>query len=244
MTSTRTRPRGSGQVVASTGLDHELTVYGEIGWDVVASQFVADLKQAQGGPVAVHLNSPGGDLFEGLGIYEALRSHPGRVTVYVDALAASAASVIAMASDDLVMAPGAMLMLHDALTMTYGNEADHLKTAELLGQSSDVIAGIYAARAGGTAAEWRKVMRSETWYTAGEAVAAGLADRVRDVRPISNRARQARAQAPLSVDVAGQMVSALVCSALGARPAPRLRAGRRRPVPSAMPTIRQLRAVR
>jgi ATP-dependent protease ClpP protease subunit len=244
MSSTTTRrPRASGQGAASTGLDYEMWLYGEVGWEILASQFLADLKGANGGPVSVFVNSPGGDLFEGLAMYEALT--------------ASAASVIAMAGDDVVMAPTAFLMAHDALTMTYGNEADHLKTAELLGQASDVIASIYAARAGGTTTEWRKVMRAETWYTASEAVAAGLADRVLDARPLTNRARQVRAQAAVSAPVerlgyvaaavreglraSGRVNSRIGLVHAGTRPP---RPAARRAAPSAMATIRALRTVR
>ena len=112
-----------------------------------------------------------------------MRGYPGPVTVYVDGVAASAASVIAMAGDQVVMASSSMIMVHDALTCTIGDEADHLAVAALLGQASGVVAEIYASRAGGSASQWRDTMRNETWFTAPEAVEAGLADRIADTAP-------------------------------------------------------------
>jgi ATP-dependent protease ClpP protease subunit len=130
--------------------------------------------------IDVHINSPGGDVFEAHAIYNVLLNHPATINVLVDGLAASSASYIAQAGDTIVMASNASMMIHDTLTLTVGNEADHLQTAGMLGKQSDIIAKIYADRAGGTADEWRDAMRVETWYTADEAVEAGLATSVAD----------------------------------------------------------------
>jgi ClpP class serine protease len=115
-------------------------------------------------------------VFDGLAIYNALRSHPAQVTVTVDGLAASIASVIAMAGDRVVMNRGAMMMIHDASSLSVGNAQEMRATADLLDKASDNIASIYADRAGGTPEEWRGQMRAETWYLAAEAVDVGLAD--------------------------------------------------------------------
>jgi ATP-dependent protease ClpP protease subunit len=259
MTNTRTRttpPRHGAHVRASSGVT-ELWIYDEIGvWGVGAQAFVNDLKAAAGGPVHLHLNSPGGEVFDGIAIYEAIRSHPAPVTVYVEGLAASAASMIAMAGTEVVMTSTSMFMLHDALTMTYGNEAEHLASAALLGKVSDQLAAIYAARAGGTAAAWREVMRTEVWYSASEAVAAGLADRVADAPAVAAQARRDRATAEALAHYPSEAVGprlregfrAALGSANGvplARVgAPARRPAGRRPVPSAMATLRALRAAR
>jgi ATP-dependent protease ClpP protease subunit len=157
-------------------------VYDEIGgggWfssGVTAIDFIAELAQITG-DIEVHLNSPGGDVFDGLAIYNALAQRPGKVTTVVDGLAASAASFIAMAGKVRVVSPGAMMMIHEASGMCIGNSAEMRETAELLDKVSENIASIYASHSG-RADGWRDAMRAETWYTADEAVAAGLAHRV------------------------------------------------------------------
>ncbi|MEV7154906.1 head maturation protease, ClpP-related [Streptomyces misionensis] len=158
----------------------EVMLYDEIGgWlGATADEFIADLKGITAKNMRVRVNSPGGSVFEGIAIANALRSHPSTVTVQVDGIAASIASVIAMAGDKVVMQPQSMLMVHDASGMCFGNAADMGEMGSLLDKISDNIADAYAARAGGTRDDWRQTMRAETWYTADEAVKAGLADEV------------------------------------------------------------------
>jgi ATP-dependent protease ClpP protease subunit len=149
------------------------------GWfGMTAGDFVRDVGSLDVDELHVHLNSPGGDVDEGVAIANVLRQHSGRVVVHVDGMAASAASVVAMAGDEVVMGIGSQLMVHDAWGVAIGNSAEITAYARRLDSTSDAIATTYAARTGGTAAEWRDVMRTEQWYTADEAVAAGLADRV------------------------------------------------------------------
>lgn len=128
--------------------------------------------------IRLHISSPGGEVWDGLAILNSLRQHRARVVTIVDGIAASAASVVAMAGDEVLMAPGSELMIHAAWGLCVGNATDMAKLAETLQHESDNLAGIYAAKAGGTVEEWRAAMSAETWYTADEAVAAGLADRV------------------------------------------------------------------
>lgn len=157
-----------------------VTIYDEIGYfGVTADDFIHALADVKG-DLDVHISSPGGDIFDGVNIYQALYDRPGNVAVTVDSLAASIASVIAMAASpgQLTMAPRATMMVHDGWTMCVGNAADMDKTADLLNKVSDNIAEIYAERTGKTAAQWRDVMRGEQWYSAREAVDAGLADKV------------------------------------------------------------------
>jgi ATP-dependent protease ClpP protease subunit len=157
----------------------EVYVYDEIGFfGVSAADFVRDLAGVSAPRIDLHLNTPGGSIFDGIAIYNGLRHHPARVTSIVDSLAASIGSVIAMAGDEIVMAEHSQMMIHDGLGMAIGNADDMRETAELLERQSDNIAGIYAARAGGTPGQWRERMRAETWYTDAEAVRAGLADRI------------------------------------------------------------------
>lgn len=156
-----------------------LYIYDEIGyWGDTASDLVEALKGVDSDTLEVHVNSPGGDIFDGLAIYQALKDHRARITVKVDGLAASIASVIAMAGDEVIMAPKASMMIHDGWTMAVGNAADLRKTADLLDKQSGIIASVYADRSNRDANYWRDAMREETWYSADEAVDAGLADQV------------------------------------------------------------------
>lgn len=153
-------------------------IYDEIGyWGTTAADFVARLAEVDSRTIELHINSPGGDVFEGVAIYNALRDHSAEVNVIVDALAASAASLIAMAGDTITMNRNSEMMIHDAWGVCVGNAEDMATMATLLGKASDNIASVYAARAGGTLSEWRDAMREESWFSSDEAVTAGLADK-------------------------------------------------------------------
>lgn len=158
--------------------DAEVMIYGEIGYfNITAQDFVKDLA-AVTGDITLRLNSPGGEVFDGIAIYNALKQHAGKVTTQVDGVAASIASVIAMAGDRVVMTKNATMMIHDGHGLAVGNAKDMRELADLLDKTSDNIASIYADKAGGEVATWRTAMLAETWYSADEAVQAGLADEV------------------------------------------------------------------
>lgn len=147
--------------------------------EMSASGLIRELEDAGDvSQIELHVNSPGGEAYEGIAMMNALRQHPARVTAHVDGMAASAASVVIMGADEVVMHSGAQIMVHDPLGFAYGFAADVAKVAADLDHHADSMAAIYAERAGGTAAEWREIMRAETWYSGAEAVEAGLADRV------------------------------------------------------------------
>lgn len=164
----------------------ELMIYGRIGgggWfdeGIGASDVAAALRDAGPGPINVRLNSPGGDVFDGVAIHSLLARHPGTVTVHVDGLAASAASFIMLAGDRIVSARNAFVMIHGAMTGTYGNASTHREAADLLDKVSDNIADMYAERAGEDPEHWRALMDANredgTWYTGQEALEAGLVD--------------------------------------------------------------------
>ncbi|WP_114202324.1 head maturation protease, ClpP-related [Janibacter anophelis] len=149
------------------------------GWfGVTATDFVRELNDLDVDEIELHINSPGGSVYDGIAIRNALVQHDATITAIVDGLAASAASYIALAGDEVVMAPNSELMIHDASGVCLGWAQDMRKMAEDLDRISDNIATMYADKAGGDAKAWRKVMLAETWYSADEAVEAGLADRV------------------------------------------------------------------
>lgn len=147
-------------------------------WGVGAQDVVDQLKEIDSKQLNVHINSPGGNVWDGLAIMNALRDHPAKVSVIVDGLAASIASVIAMAGDEIVMNRGAQMMVHNPSGVAMGDAKTMRELADTLDKSASSIASVYAARAGGTEADWQNAMNAETWYTAQEAVDAGLADRV------------------------------------------------------------------
>lgn len=171
--------------VRAEGSATRIDVYDEIGDGspygdgVSAKDFAAQLSAVKG-PLDVHINSYGGSVKDGIAITSAIRSHKGPKRTIVDGMACSAASVIMQAGDERIVQPGAMVMIHDASIGLVGNAAEMQKAAAELDKFSDNIAQVYADRAGGTPAQWRTAMRDETWYTADEAVDAGLADKVGD----------------------------------------------------------------
>lgn len=157
----------------------QVHIYAEIGaYGITADQFCKDLSAIDADAIEVRINSPGGDVFDGIAIHGALARHPGKVHVHVDGVAASIASVIAMAGDTVTMARGSSMMIHEGHTAAAGPAAHMREQADLLDQVSNQIAGFYADRAGGPVDAWRNRMRKETWYSAEEAVKAGLADEV------------------------------------------------------------------
>ncbi|MGV7585238.1 head maturation protease, ClpP-related [Mycobacterium kansasii] len=129
--------------------------------------------------INLHIHSRGGNVYEAVAIMNTLRQHPARVVTTVDSVAASAAGFIAVgASDELIIAENAELMAHLPWALVVGDAADMRKQADRLDQIGKNIASIFAERAGGTADEWMQVLTDETWWSAQEAVDAGIADRV------------------------------------------------------------------
>lgn len=193
----------------------DIDLFGEVGWEIRADSVSESLKAADGGDVVIHLNSGGGDAYEGIAVMNLLRSHPGQVTVIVEGLAASAASIIACGgADTVVMRPNAELMVHDAWTFTDGNAADLTKKVEDLERTSQGMAEVYAARAGGAADEWRERMRAETWFSAQEAVDAGLVDEVRDARAAASGG------GPVGAGVSSRMFAKFRYGGRGSAPPP------------------------
>lgn len=162
-----------------------LTIYGDIGeswWgdSTSAKDVESALKNVTSDTITVHLNSPGGDVFDGIAIYNQLKNHSAKVVIIVDGLAASAASLIAMAADELIMNTGSMLMIHEASTFAWGTKADIRKTLNALEGIDKSIADIYMTRFEGERSEVETMITNETWFTASEAVEVGLADKVNE----------------------------------------------------------------
>lgn len=156
----------------------KLYVSGVIGLDDSAQEFVQAVHAIDAKAIDLHINSVGGFVWDSVSMYEALRSHPATVHTHVDGVAASAASFLALAGDTVETAKGSRWMVHDAQIVAMGSPAQVREYADLGDAISNDIAGIYADRAGGKASAWRSAMQATTWYSASEAVDAGLADRV------------------------------------------------------------------
>lgn len=157
----------------------EITIYGIIGnswWSdsVSASDIDEALKTAKG-DLLIHLNSPGGDAFDGIAIYNRLKKHSGKVTIHVDGWACSAASVIAMAADELIMGLGSMFMIHEASSMVWGSKTQMRKEADVLDELEEGIIDIYMTKAKISREDIRAAVDAETWYSAQKAVDIGFA---------------------------------------------------------------------
>ena len=167
---------------------NELWIYDVIGEDMlgdgVSAKTVRDtLKMLDDDQeLLVRVNSPGGNVFDGVAIKTLLDNWPKTVTVQIDGIAASAASFIAMAGDEVRMAQGSMLMIHDPWSVVVGNAADMEKEAGVLRKVAGELAAAYAGKSGKDVDEIRQAMAEETWYTADEAMAFGLADAVLEQR--------------------------------------------------------------
>lgn len=161
----------------------ELLLYGDVGpseWGMIDDRAFADelKKLGEVRVLQLRINSAGGSAFTGVSIYNQLKRHAARVEVTVDGIAASIASVIAMAGETVRMGDGTQLMIHDASSLAWGNAAEMQRTGELLDSISHDLAEIYARRTGRSVHEMRDLMRAETWFGAEEAVEARLADEV------------------------------------------------------------------
>jgi ATP-dependent Clp protease protease subunit len=151
-------------------------LYDEIGyWGVTARDFRDQLKTIPG-DFTLRLNSPGGDVFDGIAMFNDLLAHKGHVRIEIAGLAASIASVIAMAGDTIAIAPNAFLMIHDAWTIALGNRHDMAACAETLGQIDEAIARTYVGRSKTGIRSVREMMDAETWLGAADAVDKGFAD--------------------------------------------------------------------
>jgi len=161
-----------------------ISIYDVIGDDFwsgggfTAKRASAALRSIGANPVTVNINSPGGDMFEGIAIYNAFRAHPAKVTVNVMGIAASAASIIAMAGDEVNMGLGTFMMVHNAWGLVVGNQHDLAEASELFGQFDSALADIYEARTGQSRASIEKLMDAESFLSPADAVEKGFADSV------------------------------------------------------------------
>ena len=197
-------PAGDGAVAT-------IRLYGPIdswgGWWGISANDVSDVLDALPDSVTqiiLRINSPGGEVFEAMSILNMLRAHKATVTGVVDGLAASAGSVIAAGCAETVMSPGTQMMIHSPLTFAYGNADEIRKTADVLDSIEESIIEIYRDKAGESA--WGELLHAETWYTAQQAVDAGLADRVAVVKDAGETSTAGAEDDPELIPIEGDTV--------------------------------------
>lgn len=168
-------------IKAKAGDSAEITIYDEIGfWGVTAQSFAKDLKALGNNlkQIDLRIHSPGGDVFDGIAIYNLLKNHPANKTVYIDGLAASMASVIAMAGNTIIMPENAMMMIHKPWGIQGGDADDMRKYADLLDKVEDTLIPAYAEKTGKSAEELAEMLSEETWLNGKECVEHGFADKL------------------------------------------------------------------
>ena len=168
---------------ASAGETATIQIFDQIGEDwfggggLSGKQFSDVLNEVGNGPLLVEINSPGGNVWDGLSIYNQLRGRRAPVTTRVVGIAASIASIIALAGDNVEMADAALMMIHDPSGMASGTSEDMRKMADALDQHAEVLVGVYAKKTGRSPESIRAAMKAETWFTTPEAIAFGLVDK-------------------------------------------------------------------
>ncbi|HAR44698.1 MAG TPA: peptidase [Nitrospiraceae bacterium] len=196
-------------IKAASSDDNTITIFDVIGQDywtgegVTAKRIAGALRAIGDKPVTVMVNSPGGDMFEGLAIYSLLREHPAEVTVKVLGLAASAASIIAMAGDTVQVARAGFLMIHNAWIYAAGNRHEFREYADYLEPFDRSMADIYAARTGSDIKAMQKLMDAESWIGGSDAIDQGFADSLLASDEVAaGETSQARAAVQLDIALA------------------------------------------
>jgi len=164
----------------------DVYIYDVVGYETTAKDFVRELNDIEN-DIHLHLNTPGGDVFDGNAIYNALKQHPSPVHIYIDGLAASIGSVIAMAGDTVNIAKNGAIMIHDPWVMSMGNSDELRKQAEVLDKVKDALVETYVERTGQEAGQIMQWMNEETWFDADEAIAAGFATKIIDSVDVQNK---------------------------------------------------------
>lgn len=163
------------------GTEVEVMLYDAIGyWGVTSAEFRTELNSIEADKIHLRLDCPGGDVFMARAMKTALEQHSAEIIVHIDGVAASAASYLMMAGDQIEIAQGAQIMIHNAWGFTIGDNREHQKSADLLFKIDNGIRRDYASKTGKPADDFVELMNEETWFEADEALDMGLVDRVYD----------------------------------------------------------------
>ena len=174
--------RAAAQQPAEIGIFDDIGSYG-----VTAKDFIGELRNIAAPVIHLSINSPGGSVFDALAMYNALRQHPAEILVDVKGVAASAASLVAMAGDHIVMPENAFMMIHNPWSVAAGNADDLRELADTLDKIGASLVGVYANRTGQAVEKIQELLPAETGLTASEAKALGFADEVLEAMPIAAR---------------------------------------------------------
>lgn len=188
------------KIWAKSATKAEINIYGTIGQDwfgdgITAKSFSDELNKldASVNEIDIRINSPGGDVFDGITIYNRLIQHKAKITVHIDGLAASIASIIALAGDEVIMGEGALYMVHLPWTFAFGNREDLDKTVGTLMDIEEQMVSIYAKKSGLGRTEIKKLLEDETWLDADQAIAKGFVDKkAEESQPIAASAMQSK----------------------------------------------------
>lgn len=179
-------PKSWYSIKAKAEQSAEIAIYDDIGaWGVTAKQFIGDLKAISAKSIKLSISSYGGSVFDALAMYNALRQHDADIEVVVMGVAASAASLVAMAGDKIVMPENAFMMVHNPLNFAYGNAEDLREMADVLDKIGASLIATYVARTGLPEEEVKALLDAETWLNAEEAVAKGFADELQPALKIA-----------------------------------------------------------
>lgn len=164
---------------AHDGQPAEILIYDEIGFfGVEAESFVRELNSIDNKKINLHINTPGGAVFDGFSIFNALKRHPAHIETHIDGLAASIGSIIALAGDVVNIAGNGFMMIHNPWALTVGNATDMRKQADVLDKIGESLAETYVSKTGKSLPEIKQIMADETWFDAKEAMAIGLVDNI------------------------------------------------------------------
>lgn len=174
-----TKPDYSWYRMESKNDTTDVYIYDEISYyGVSADNFVKDINQVKSKTINLHINSPGGSVFDGIAIYNALKQHTSEIVTYIEGLAASSASIVALAGDKIYMAENAFYMIHEPWVLAVGDSTELRKTAELLDKIRSVMVTTYANKTQKDKEEIENWIKAETWFTAQEAKDAGFIDEI------------------------------------------------------------------
>ncbi len=173
--------KGNYRIENKTEKEATIYIYDEIGWfGVEAADFVKDLDEIKAETLHIRLNTPGGDVFDGTAIANAIKNHKSHTITHIDGLAASIGSIIAIASNETKMAENSFFMFHEAWSWTIGNARTHAEAKELLDKIDGVLAATYAKKTREKEADIKEMMAAETWLTAEEALEMGMIDGIEE----------------------------------------------------------------
>lgn len=190
----------------------EIAIFDEIGlWGITAKQFITDLRAIDAETIKLSISSPGGSVFDALAMNNALRLHAATIDVTVLGVAASAASLVAMAGDTITMPENSFMMVHNPLNFAYGNAADMREMADVLDKIGAGLVATYVARTGQSDEKIRALLDAETWMSAAEAIALGFADAIEPALKVA---------ASFDLDRVPDNVRAMITPAAAADPAP------------------------